>query len=73
MLMAASFLCFSSLQKLQLSRDQLQSDYDKLKTDEVDREKKLRELSVMADRREQAKQDLKGIMNEVVLNDGCIC
>jgi len=54
-----------SLSKLQLTKDQLQNDYDRLKTDESEKEKKLRELSLMSDKREQAKQDLKGkLVNE---------
>lgn len=59
------FLFFSSLQQLQLAKDQLQSDYERLRTEETDKEKRLRELSSMSDKREQAKQDLKGLEETV--------
>lgn len=36
-------------------------DYDKLKNDEVEKEKRFKDLSALSDKREQAKQDLKGI------------
>ena len=35
-------------------------DYDKLKNDELEKEKRLKTLSALSDKREQAKQDLKG-------------
>lgn len=54
------FLRFSSVQQLQLAKDQLQSDYDRLRTDDVEKEKRLREFNFLSDKREQAKQDLKG-------------
>lgn len=61
--MHLNVLCiFRALQKLQLAKDQLQNDFDKLKVDEVEKDKKLRELSLLSDKREQAKQDLKGIV-----------
>jgi len=52
-------------QKLFLENEKLQSDYDKLKKDEREKEVKLRELHVKFDRREQARQDLKGLEETV--------
>ncbi|KAK6165576.1 hypothetical protein SNE40_022480 [Patella caerulea] len=52
-------------QKLSLALEKLQSDYDKLKQDEAEKSVKLSELSVQMDRREQAKQDLKGLEETV--------
>lgn len=50
----------SKLQEVQLARDQLQSEYDNLKADESDKAAKLKDMSSVLDKREQAKQDLKG-------------
>ncbi|ESO96729.1 hypothetical protein LOTGIDRAFT_143701, partial [Lottia gigantea] len=52
-------------QKLTLALEKLQSDYDQLKQEEADKSTKLSELSVQMDRREQAKQDLKGLEETV--------
>ncbi|XP_061193729.1 kinesin heavy chain-like isoform X1 [Saccostrea echinata] len=52
-------------QKLSLALEKLQADYDKLKTEETEKSQKLQELSLMNDRREQAKQDLKGLEETV--------
>jgi len=52
-------------QKLFLENEKLQSDYEKLKKDEKDKEVKLRELHIKFDRREQARQDLKGLEETV--------
>ncbi|OWF47697.1 kinesin heavy chain-like isoform X2 [Mizuhopecten yessoensis] len=52
-------------QKLVLALDKLQSDYDKLKQEESEKSAKLAELSLQLDRREQAKQDLKGLEETV--------
>lgn len=49
-----------SLQELQLTRDKLSQDFERLKTDESEKEKRLKSLSALSDKREQAKQDLKG-------------
>lgn len=54
-----------SLQELQVVKDQLQADYDKLKQDETEKERKLKDLSALSDKREQAKQDLKGLEETV--------
>ena len=53
-------------QKLSLALEKLQTDYDKLKTEETEKSQKLQELSLQIDRREQAKQDLKGLEETVV-------
>lgn len=53
------------LQKLSLAFDQLQTDHEKLKTDETEKSKKLSELLALNDQREQAKQDLKGLEETV--------
>ena len=55
-------------QKLSLALEKLQADYDKLKTEETEKSQKLQELSLQIDRREQAKQDLKGLEETVVSN-----
>jgi len=52
-------------QKLTLAHEQLQRDYEKLKEDEQDKSKKLQELLSLNERREQAKQDLKGLEETV--------
>ena len=53
-------------QKLSLALEKLQSDYDKLKSEESDKTSKLAELSLQIDRRQQAAQDLKGLEETVV-------
>ncbi|XP_014767912.1 kinesin heavy chain isoform X2 [Octopus bimaculoides] len=54
-----------SNQKLTLALEKLQADYDKLKQEEVEKSAKLADLSLQIDRREQAKQDLKGLEETV--------
>lgn len=54
-------IIFSSVQQLQLAKDQIQNEYDRLKNDDVEKEKRLREFTMLSDKREQAKQDLKGM------------
>ncbi|CAF1060541.1 unnamed protein product [Adineta ricciae] len=54
-----------SLQKLQLSYDKLSGDYDKLKKEETDKSSRLQEMTLQQERREQAKQDLKGLEETV--------
>lgn len=60
------FIFYSTNQKLSLALEKLQADYDKLKTEETEKSQKLQELSLQIDRREQAKQDLKGLEETVV-------
>ena len=52
-------------QKLTLAHEQLQRDYERLKEEEQDKSKKLQELLSLNERREQAKQDLKGLEETV--------
>ncbi|XP_064613809.1 kinesin heavy chain-like [Liolophura sinensis] len=52
-------------QKLALAQEKLQADYDKLKQEESEKSARLAELSLQMDRREQAKQDLKGLEETV--------
>ncbi|CAF0972721.1 unnamed protein product [Rotaria magnacalcarata] len=54
-----------SLQKLQLSYEKLSGDYEKLKKEETDKSSRLQEMSLQQERREQAKQDLKGLEETV--------
>ncbi|CAK5085793.1 unnamed protein product [Meloidogyne enterolobii] len=54
-----------SIQEMQLAREKLQQDYDRLKNDESEKEKRLKSLSALSDKREQAKQDLKGLEETV--------
>lgn len=52
-------------QRLGLAQEKLTSDYEKLKQDETEKSARLSELSLQMDRREQAKQDLKGLEETV--------
>lgn len=52
-------------QKLSLAQERLQQEYDKLKTEEQEKSAKLHELTMINDRREQARQDLKGLEETV--------
>ncbi|XP_050304320.1 kinesin heavy chain [Anthonomus grandis grandis] len=54
-----------SNQKLSLAQQQLQADYEKLKTEESEKSHKLQELIATNDRREQARKDLKGLEDTV--------
>ena len=58
-------LIHSSNQKISLANEKLQADFDKLKAEETEKSAKLAELSLQIDRREQAKQDLKGLEETV--------
>ncbi|KAK1165773.1 kinesin heavy chain isoform X1 [Acipenser oxyrinchus oxyrinchus] len=53
-------------QKLQLEHKKLISDYDKLKTEEQEKDMELQKLIILNDKRELAKQDLKGLEETVV-------
>merc|ERR1712223_1702970 len=52
-------------QKLTLAFEALQRDYEKVKAEEAEKSKKLQELQLLSERREQAKQDLKGLEETV--------
>ena len=52
-------------QKLSLAQERLQQEYDKLKAEEQEKSVKLHELTMINDRREQARQDLKGLEETV--------
>lgn len=52
-------------QRLGLAQKKLTSDYEKLKQEETEKSARLAELSLQMDRREQAKQDLKGLEETV--------
>uniref|UniRef100_A0A646QHZ2 Kinesin-like protein n=1 Tax=Hemiscolopendra marginata TaxID=943146 RepID=A0A646QHZ2_9MYRI len=52
-------------QKLALAQEKMMQDYEKLKQEEQDKSSKLRELILLNDRREQARQDLKGLEETV--------
>lgn len=52
-------------QKLTLAMEKTQGDLDKLKAEDVEKSAKLSELSTQMSRREQAKQDLKGLEETV--------
>ncbi|CAD5221658.1 unnamed protein product [Bursaphelenchus xylophilus] len=53
------------MQAVQLERDQLQREFDNLKNEEIEKEKKLKDLSALSDKREQTRQDLKGLEETV--------
>merc|ERR1719336_942798 len=52
-------------QALDLATEQLQRDYDKLKEEEQEKSRRLQELVQLNERREQARQDLKGLEETV--------
>lgn len=54
-----------SNQKLTLTLDSLQNEHEKLKVEEKEKSSKLQELISLSDRREQARQDLKGLEETV--------
>lgn len=43
-----------------MAKEKLIQDYDRLKNDETEKEKRLKDLSAISDKKEQAKQDMKG-------------
>uniref|UniRef100_A0A914NAD1 Kinesin-like protein n=1 Tax=Meloidogyne incognita TaxID=6306 RepID=A0A914NAD1_MELIC len=55
----------NQFKKCNLLVKKLQQDYDRLKNDESEKEKRLKSLSALSDKREQAKQDLKGLEETV--------
>lgn len=55
----------SSLKEMEVVRDQLTSEMEKLRSEEAGKEKKIKELSAMSDKREQARQDLRGLEETV--------
>lgn len=63
---ATHFACVRRLnQTLSLAQEKLESDYERLKADEAEKSARLSELSLQMDRREQARQDLKGLEETV--------
>lgn len=52
-------------QKLTLALERLQQDYDRLKTEENEKSVKLQELTLLNEKCDQAKQDLKGLEETV--------
>ncbi|XP_052427015.1 kinesin-1 heavy chain-like isoform X2 [Carassius gibelio] len=52
-------------QKIMLEQERLKVEHEKLKTTDQEKSRKLHELTVMQDRREQARQDLKGLEETV--------
>ncbi|KAG7275121.1 hypothetical protein CRUP_024687, partial [Coryphaenoides rupestris] len=56
---------FHLRQKISLEQERLRVEHEKLKTSDQERSRKLQELTVMQDQREQAKQDLKGLEETV--------
>uniref|UniRef100_A0A287A1V7 Kinesin-like protein n=1 Tax=Sus scrofa TaxID=9823 RepID=A0A287A1V7_PIG len=53
-------------QKMMLEQERLRVEHEKLKATDQEKSRKLHELTVMQDRREQARQDLKGLEETVV-------
>jgi kinesin family protein 5 len=51
--------------KLTLTLDQLQSEYERVKIEETEKSTRLQEMISLSDRREQARQDLKGLEETV--------
>ncbi|KAL3268229.1 hypothetical protein HHI36_007353 [Cryptolaemus montrouzieri] len=54
-----------SNQKVTLALQQLQADYDRLRSDDTEKSQKLQELITTNERREQARKDLKGLEDTV--------
>uniref|UniRef100_A0A2K5QPS1 Kinesin-like protein n=1 Tax=Cebus imitator TaxID=2715852 RepID=A0A2K5QPS1_CEBIM len=52
-------------QKMMLEQERLRVEHEKLKATDQEKSRKLHELTVIQDRREQAKQDLKGLEETV--------
>ncbi|XP_060048485.1 kinesin-1 heavy chain [Erinaceus europaeus] len=52
-------------QKMMLEQERLRVEHEKLKTTDQEKSRRLHELTVMQDRREQARQDLKGLEETV--------
>ncbi|XP_078018879.1 kinesin-1 heavy chain-like isoform X1 [Epinephelus lanceolatus] len=52
-------------QKIMLEQERLRVEHEKLKAADQEKSRQLQELTVMQDRREQAKQDLKGLEETV--------
>ncbi|XP_049602617.1 kinesin-1 heavy chain isoform X2 [Syngnathus scovelli] len=52
-------------QKIMLEQERLRVEHEKLKSTDQDKSRKLHDLTVMQDRREQARQDLKGLEETV--------
>ncbi|GCB74580.1 kinesin-1 heavy chain isoform X1 [Scyliorhinus torazame] len=52
-------------QKMMLEQERLRVEHEKLKTVDQEKSRKLHELTIMQDRREQARQDLKGLEETV--------
>ncbi|KAJ8395059.1 hypothetical protein AAFF_G00040100 [Aldrovandia affinis] len=52
-------------QKIMLEQERLRVEHEKLKSTDQEKTRKLHELTVMQDRREQARQDLKGLEETV--------
>uniref|UniRef100_A0A668APU9 Kinesin-like protein n=1 Tax=Myripristis murdjan TaxID=586833 RepID=A0A668APU9_9TELE len=52
-------------QKIMLEQERLRVEHEKLKTVDQEKSRKLQELTLIQDRREQAKQDLKGLEETV--------
>uniref|UniRef100_A0A8C3TI74 Kinesin heavy chain n=1 Tax=Chelydra serpentina TaxID=8475 RepID=A0A8C3TI74_CHESE len=52
-------------QKMMLEQERLRVEHEKLRTTDQEKSRKLHELTIMQDRREQARQDLKGLEETV--------
>uniref|UniRef100_G1NUV6 Kinesin-like protein n=1 Tax=Myotis lucifugus TaxID=59463 RepID=G1NUV6_MYOLU len=52
-------------QKMMLEQERLRVEHEKLKATDQEKSRKLHELTIMQDRREQARQDLKGLEETV--------
>ncbi|CAJ0941918.1 unnamed protein product, partial [Mesorhabditis belari] len=54
-----------SIKELEAVQVQLTSELEKLRSDEADKEKKIRELAAISDKREQASLDMRGLQETV--------
>lgn len=65
MLWGFFFSFISQNQKMMLEQERLRVEHEKLKATDQEKSRKLHELTIMQDRREQARQDLKGLEETV--------
>lgn len=51
----------ANLQEMSVVKESLSAELDKLRSDEAGKEKRMKELSALSDKRDQARADMKGL------------